>query len=696
MQENLHVGIVFPEYHHALNGQISWGTNFSACQVAAGKIGLSVTETELALFPAGSMFWAKKAAISKLFEANFLYSDFPEERRQVDGTLAHAIERLFGEVVTSAGYDILQVKSTIPHDLIFYHTRANLYKEKSLEYYDRIRKLYSNSAAAKKEIVVYTALSGGYDLPLLYEKLDPEIDYVLFTDGPTPNCGFWQVRAMDYWHPEFVRMARYVKTHPHKYFSDYKFAVWVDANVLIRGEIKKYVDLFRKTSEAVFGGIRHPKRECIYEEAFAVVEARKDLSGRVAKQVEFYRRAGYPINAGLIETNLLIMDLRNPNLRRVMNDWWAQIEEFSHRDQLSINYVLWKNRLEWVPLMAESQSLRDSLDFAMFGHGAESGYALSNPRLRGLVVDPYLSSRSQYAQSDAQPAPPNKAVDVVVCVHNALLELKACLRSVLGSMRPTDRLIVVDDASDDETAKFLRDIKDRHGSITLLAHRGSPRGYCVSANEGLRACTASYILLLNSDTVLCRKALEKMVLVAESNPTIGIVGPMSNAASTQSIPYIRGSQNQTAINTLPSALTTQDLDALCAEWSLQDILPSVPLVHGFCQLIRKDFFEEIGWFDEDAFPFGYGEENDFCFRATNAGFDLKIATNAYVHHVKSASYKDDARRGELMRQGTIKLKEKHSEDRLGRAVQAMEGNPLLIRMRRQAETYLAKLNVSKS
>ena len=54
--------------------------------------------------------------------------------------------------------------------------------------------------------------------------------------------------------------------------------------------------------------------------------------------------------------------------------------------------------------------------------------------------------------------------------------------------------------------------------------------------------------------------------------------------------------------------------------------------------------------DEENFPIGYGEENDYCIRAADAGFTLAIADDAYVFHAKSKSF-GHSRRKELSKQG---------------------------------------------
>jgi len=683
--DNPQLGMVFPEYHASLREQISWGTNFEICRELAARMGIDITQEAMRLFPAGSMFWARASALAPLWALELGFDDFPSEAGQVDGTPAHAIERLFGEIVASAGHALLQAKSDKPYNLAGYHPYKWPYPADTGERARSAIERYRAQKAAKPraKVVVYTALTGGYEKLLPHEHLDPAYDYVAFADTPLKDCGFWVVRPIDYWHPDPVRIARYVKAHPHKYFPEHEYAVWVDANVVVRGELSRYVEQVMRQPVFAVGGIPHPVRRCIYEEADAVIHAGKDVSGRAEHQIALYKEQGYPQRHGLIETNLMVINLRHPASRRVMAGWWREMDRHSHRDQLSLNYVLWKEGLPWLPILDERMSLRDCPDFAYFGHGRNSGYpaGLLEGPLGGRLQDPLQAVPSPQALGERPP------VDIVVCVHDALPDVRRCLQSVVAAKLPRDRILVVDDASGAETATYLDTFAHR-ADVVLLRNQAPARGYCVSANAGMAAARAPYVLLLNSDTVLPPAALAKMVRLIHSSPEIGIVGPLSNAASSQSIPDIKGSQAQTAVNALPRGMTVEAMDAECERWSLP-VYPSVPLVHGFCQLLRRSMLEEIGGFNEKAFPQGYGEENDLCMRAVDAGYDLKIATDTFVFHVKSASYADDERRQRLMRNGAEQLRALHGADRIARAIRTMEGHPLLVRMRQQARVLYA-------
>jgi len=684
-RDNSQLGMVFPEYHWSLKGQISWGTNYAICADLGDRLGLCLAEDAMVLFPAGSMFWARADALAPLFEAGLTYADFPDEEGQVDGTLAHAIERLFGEVVASTGRSLLQVRTDRPHNLRSYYPHKWRYPmDRALRAGPEAARYQAQRAlrTGRARVAVCTALAGKYESLLPQLRLDPGIDYVAFCDSPINDCGVWAVRPMDYWNPDPVRMARYVKTHPHKYFRDYDYVVWVDANVLIECDLQKYCDILRNSDDVPLAGIPHPMRDTIAAEAVEVVAAKKDDAEVIDLQMARYREAGFPDADGLIETNFMITDLRHRQSEAIMLGWWNEIEAGSRRDQLSLNYVLWRLGAAWVPLLQERKSLRDTHDFAYLGHGRNSGYPvdLRTHALGGRLVDPYAGVPRTVRAAE------RPAMDIVICIHDALEDVTRCVESVLAAKRAEDNVLLVDDASGPETANFIDVTASRHGDISVLRNPAPARGYCKSANSGLRATTATLVLLLNSDTVVPAGALDKLA-AAMAPHGVGIVGPMSNAASFQSVPDVEGSVGQTAINSLPGGYSFEDMDRICAAWSAP-VLPSVPLVHGFCQLIHRDVITATGGFDEDAFPHGYGEENDLCFRAADLGFDLRIATDAFVFHRKSASYSDAERRARLMREGAAQLKRKHSEGRVARAVHIMRGHALLERMRTQARALV--------
>ncbi len=93
--EHHNVGIVFPQHFIPLRININWGYDFTLVKNLLKKVGITIDATQLLEFPSGSMFWGRTDAIRPLLDANLSFSDFPQEAGQIDGTLAHAIERSF-------------------------------------------------------------------------------------------------------------------------------------------------------------------------------------------------------------------------------------------------------------------------------------------------------------------------------------------------------------------------------------------------------------------------------------------------------------------------------------------------------------------------------------------------------------------------------------------------------------------------
>jgi len=197
------------------------------------------------------------------------------------------------------------------------------------------------------KLVVYTAITGQYDAVLEPQVIDVNCDYICFTDSPPAAYhGVWQFRPIqneDGLDP--VRLARRYKLLPHLLFPEYAFSIYVDGNLQIKASLREY--LARCAGERPMLCQRHPERDCIYEEAIAVLHYRFDERDTVHDQIRRYRLEGFPSHFGLTCTNVLFRHHHDPAVVRLMNDWWAEVSAGSRRDQLSFSYVAWKNQFEY-------------------------------------------------------------------------------------------------------------------------------------------------------------------------------------------------------------------------------------------------------------------------------------------------------------------------------------------------------------
>jgi GT2 family glycosyltransferase/glycosyltransferase involved in cell wall biosynthesis len=231
--------------------------------------------------------------------------------------------------------------------------------------------------------------------------------------------------------------------------------------------------------------------------------------------------------------------------------------------------------------------------------------------------------------------PPNRlAVAVVIPVYRGLAETRRCLRTVLDHTDdlPCEILVVDDCSPEPALTDYLRELA-ADGSITLLRNE-SNRGFVASVNRGMAAAGDRDVVLLNSDTEVPAGWLTRLAGHAYAAPRIGTVTPFSNNATICSWPSVQGGP-------LPPGKTTCEMDAAfhAANRGRQVDLPTAV---GFCMYIRRDCLDAVGGFDEATFGRGYGEENDFCLRATAAGWRHVLACDTFVFHAGETSFGKDS------------------------------------------------------
>ncbi len=310
----------------------------------------------------------------------------------------------------------------------------------------------------------------------------------------------------------------------------------------------------------------------------------------------------------------------------------------------------------------------------------------------GLV---YLKNKASYmmpivsshhgAAEEKKVFPHYLPVDVIVCVHNALEDVQRCLSSVVRHSLPPYRIIIVDDGSDVPTRDYLKRFAETQGA-ELVRHEEA-KGYTLAANAGLRASDAEWSILLNSDTIVTPYWLERMVACGQSHGQIGLVGPLSNTASWQSVPQVMDGDDW-AENPLPEGISVAEWGQVIAGGSAR-AYPRVGFLNGFCLMIKKAVREDLGLFDEETFAAGYGEENDYCLRAGKKGWELAVADDTYIYHAQSKSYSHE-RRQKLCERADKALREKHSEAAILSALEITKSSEVLEGARARISYYLER------
>jgi GT2 family glycosyltransferase len=235
----------------------------------------------------------------------------------------------------------------------------------------------------------------------------------------------------------------------------------------------------------------------------------------------------------------------------------------------------------------------------------------SAPRQLGPVRDVRLASHH------ARVGYPSTSI--IILNHNGREHIENCLDSITSLTDTPYELIVIDNGSKDGSVEYLREVDiDCMTLIENPVNLGCPpaRAQAMSLARG------EYLLFLDNDTIVTGGWLRRMIEHCEDNPGIGIIGPSTNFAGG------------------PQRLDDADYTDTDELFAFADRLSreqrgSVAIfgrLIGFCMLIRRSVVDRVGNCDGRFGTYGF-EDDDYCWRAVLAGFQVCIARDVFVHHV---------------------------------------------------------------
>jgi hypothetical protein len=208
--------------------------------------------------------------------------------------------------------------------------------------------------------VIYTSIFGNYDEPHQQLYIPEGYDLVMFTDMDLKS-NQWEVRNELPLYTDNVRNAKRFKILPHRFLSEYDVSIYIDGNYVVKNNINELVEKFLSDVNAAFYDHNqqpaYDKRNCIYQEAYAIKylyeinpspnKQPKDNLDVIQRQVSKYMNEGYPEQNGLINGGIILRRHNEKDCIETMESWWKEIKYHSRRDQLSFNYVAWKNNFKF-------------------------------------------------------------------------------------------------------------------------------------------------------------------------------------------------------------------------------------------------------------------------------------------------------------------------------------------------------------
>ncbi|MBO4246020.1 MAG: glycosyltransferase [Bacilli bacterium] len=218
-----------------------------------------------------------------------------------------------------------------------------------------------------------------------------------------------------------------------------------------------------------------------------------------------------------------------------------------------------------------------------------------------------------------------KKCDVIIPVYKSPEWVKLCVYALFKNTAESvlNKVYLINDCDDPYTTNCLKNLKEKYDNKIELLQNKQNLGFIKTTNRGLKESKADYALLLNTDCLVSKDAIEKMINNIKDDPSIGLICPISSNAANLTFDMFEGFNYSMMNNLFESKFKGMMFDA-CT-------------VVGNCLLITRDCLDKAGYLDE-AYGMGYGEETDYQFKAMSKGFKAKVCIDTYVFHKSEVSF----------------------------------------------------------
>lgn len=216
-------------------------------------------------------------------------------------------------------------------------------------------------------------------------------------------------------------------------------------------------------------------------------------------------------------------------------------------------------------------------------------------------------------------------VSVIVVNWNGRAHLEVCLGALLAQTLPGLEIVLVDNASSDDSLAF---VQARFGAAVRVVALADNRGYAGGLNAGIRAARGRTLLALNSDTDMAPDCCARLLAAADAHPTTGLFAPKILAFDDRTV--LDNVGHLLYADGLSRGRGRLEIDRGQYDAEVEIVLPS-----GCAVLLRRALLVDVGLFDEDLFA--YCDDTDLGLRARLAGWRCRAVPGAVVYHKYSAA-----------------------------------------------------------
>lgn len=223
-----------------------------------------------------------------------------------------------------------------------------------------------NTKSVKKDFVIYSVVTGGYDKILPVNIVDELCDYYIISNEKIDLPYPWKLLLPDNRGLGNKDFNRFYKINPHLIFPDYTKSLYIDGNIALHNKLyewgSKHLD---ETGLAIYS---HPERDNIFDEGRICSYIGTDYFWLIKRQLKNYKSQGFNAN-GLFEANILLRKHNDAKVIDLMSIWWAEYinSKNAKRDQLALPYVLWRADYP-VKILGQSDARFEHLYFEYMPH----------------------------------------------------------------------------------------------------------------------------------------------------------------------------------------------------------------------------------------------------------------------------------------------------------------------------------------
>jgi GT2 family glycosyltransferase len=235
-------------------------------------------------------------------------------------------------------------------------------------------------------------------------------------------------------------------------------------------------------------------------------------------------------------------------------------------------------------------------------------------------------------------------VSIIIVAWNVKDLLLDCLKSVYEQTQGIDfEVIYVDNASKDGSVET---VAAEYPAVKIIKNEQN-MGFIKANNQAIPHCKGRYVLLLNSDTVVLDNAIAKTVKFADAHPEAAVVGckVLNRDMTLQRACFMYPS----VLNTFLAATYLYKIFPKSRffgrermTWWAFDEPGNVEVVCGCCSLVRKTAIDQVGVMDPTYFV--YGDDPDWCYRFSKAGWKVMFTPSAEIIHYGGQNTRQMARK----------------------------------------------------